>query len=421
MSAALPVRGLTPLGRFRLVRETQVVFVLHKGDVDEEWHEFLVTGRARDGALCVLTCDEDHYMLSFEDVADIHGREPGGRIPAAVSAHGGALVRFGLRHSAAARDRIRREARDIVEEYEGSLPFEGGARVSRAAVGGGFENVDEEPASEVGEETALVESRPREDREWIALEPLGGLSLGQPVTLLEGDLVTGDHGLVLRSGSWVKVQRVSVPEVPAVVAGCRARFASWAGDVATTSEVGGDIRTLAVDYDGQGERHKSWRALCSELHFSEVDSSPVEGPPSAIYVCKHMERHGLTPKGWLELFIRDKGLNNADRVVHELRVLVEILELGGCVDQLNLGSLACFEFLCRRVQAIVDAHAVNPQKPNYESASLFCGLPRPSDNVAPELRSYVARKARDEAEVEKQRQKVRELRAGKSAGAPAAK
>ena len=101
--------------------------------------------------------------------------------------------------------------------------------------------------------------------------------------------------------------------------------------------------------------------------------------------------------------MREKGLTHTDRVVHELRVLVEVLELAGSHDQVNLPMLASLEFLGRRIQAICDAHSVNPQKPNYDSANLFAGSGQASDAVAPEMRSYVARRARDEAEIEKSR------------------
>ena len=59
---------------------------------------------------------------------------------------------------------------------------------------------------------------------------------------------------------------------------------------------------------------------------------------------------------------------------------------------------------------------MNPQKPNYDSATLFAGTSRAADGVSPELKGFVARKARDEAEVEKARQKVRELRTDHGGG-----
>ena len=102
--------------------------------------------------------------------------------------------------------------------------------------------------------------------------------------------------------------------------------------------------------------------------------------------------------------------------MHERRILVQALEYGGCHDQLNLVNLASMEYIGRRIQAVVDAHSINPQKPNYEVANLFTGQTRARDVVSPGLRSHVARRARDEAEVEKSRQKTRELRGGGKGG-----
>eukprot|EP00973_Karenia_brevis_P028401 3915111-Karenia_brevis.AAC.1 len=58
-----------------------------------------------------------------------------------------------------------------------------------------------------------------------------------------------------------------------------------------------------------------------------------------------------------------------------------------------------------------DAYSLNPSKPNYEWAKYFAGKSDWSDAAVPELRSYVARRARDDMEVEESNQKVRELKA----------
>ena len=79
---------------------------------------------------------------------------------------------------------------------------------------------------------------------------------------------------------------------------------------------------------------------------------------------------------------------------------------------MNIGSLFGLEIAARRWQLVLDAYSVNPSKPNYEAAGLFNPLGRGSDGAVAELRTFVAKKARGEAEVEKQRTKVRELRGG---------
>ena len=177
-----------------------------------------------------------------------------------------------------------------------------------------------------------------------------------------------------------------------------------------------DLRTLAIDFDGQGDRYKNWREVTREVHAPEFGDWPLEGPRSTVHLCKHAERHGRSPTGFLEKWARSKKVEETDRVFYELKTLMDILETGGSYDQLNLGALACMEVCSRRAQTIFDAYEVNPSKPNFESARYFSGQGSISDAVSPELRSFVARRARDDAEVEKQRQKVRELRRPPAAG-----
>ena len=102
-------------------------------------------------------------------------------------------------------------------------------------------------------------------------------------------------------------------------------------------------------------------------------------------------------------------MGDNDRSAHELEVLLNALELGGCVDQLNLSNLACMELLIRRVQLILDAHAT-PGSTSWEGAEHFLGLGKKAKGIAPGLQAHVASRLKDEAEVEKQRQKAREVR-----------
>ena len=71
---------------------------------------------------------------------------------------------------------------------------------------------------------------------------------------------------------------------------------------------------------------------------------------------KYMLKNGGSPKQWLQIWARHKGVHENDRVMHEMRALLECFEHAGCYDQLNLGSLASFQTLGRRVQSIVDAY-----------------------------------------------------------------
>ena len=106
-----------------------------------------------------------------------------------------------------------------------------------------------------------------------------------------------------------------------------------------------------------------------------------------------------------------------------MRVLAETFEMGGCYDQLNLGSLASFELLARRWQLIMEAHSADASKPSYDASDYFGGTLKKKFAIAPTLTSHVATLMKDDAEIEKQRTKVRDLRGparpqAKGQGAP---
>ena len=336
------------------------------------------------------------------------------------------------------RGRLRTKAADLgpeVDKKDASLDgaaLDEGEETEPVAVETGSTDKAEGDASEV----------------WVASEPLAGFKIGDLLTRGEDDTIAGrTTGLFLRSGFWVKGELVEgalvkeyaklrrevlmkalVGKAPDAVAGeasaapfesgglagLRARLGRAVPDEtkepAAKEGESEELRTLTVDYDGQGDRWKDWRSVCREIFVSEFPDWPIEGPRTAVHLLKHCERHGKLPTGYLERWAKNKKVDETDRIYHEMKVLMESLELFGSYDQLNLGSLAGVERMCRRLQTIFDAYDVNPAKPNFESAKLFSGMGAEMDPVAPELRSHVAKKARDEAEIEKQRQKARELR-----------
>ncbi|CAK0868534.1 unnamed protein product, partial [Prorocentrum cordatum] len=163
-----------------------------------------------------------------------------------------------------------------------------------------------------------------------------------------------------------------------------------------------DARALWVDYDEQGERFKRWRDVVGESRQERYPDAKVDGPPGALHMCKHMERHGGDPRLWIDLFIRMKGLGQNDRVVHELRTIVEALYQGGVYDQLNMGGLMMVEVLTRRVAAVVDAYA-DPSKPSWTNARFFEGVSSVEDVSGPELRGYIHRRAKEQHERSRRR------------------
>eukprot|EP00971_Amphidinium_carterae_P332406 6466556-Amphidinium_carterae.2 len=245
---------------------------------------------------------------------------------------------------------------------------------------------------------------------WRVMDLVDGFRVGAEVP---ADCIVAQFqkvGLAMLGGKVVKVEQREGDEVRNWLEKTRKHV-----DLDKPEE--SDIRTLAVEFDSGGKRYKSWRVVCEESYTEGLEQCPLEGPISVLSLAKHFEIHGSNPRDWLQNWSRDKGLDGSERVCHELRTLTDVLAYAGTFDQLNVGSLMCLEICARRIQLLCDVYA-NPQKPNWEAARLFTGLPEVSDVVTRELRNHVAQKAQAEASILKARVKMRELRQSDEGAGP---
>ena len=277
------------------------------------------------------------------------------------------------------------------------------------------------PATEVaGRATPLADGL-----EWALAEPVSPETpIGSLVRGIDVIAVNGQDGLVSLNGNKYRVEVVSASYVPAYAArrlgeieaalrmtprGAPESVRPLADDrrAAPPADAPGDgrpgaaddSRTLWVDFDGTGMRHKAWRDVVLESYYQEVEHEELPGPPSALHLAKTMLRYG-DPRRWATEFKRDMAIGRNDRAGHELDNLCEVLKLAGEVDQLNLGGLVTIEKLSRRVCVIVDAygHAAGGA-PSWRMSSHYEGTPGHLDAIAPGLRQYGARCARDEADL----------------------
>jgi hypothetical protein len=224
----------------------------------------------------------------------------------------------------------------------------------------------------------------------------------------EGFVPTWSDGFRSRVGQLVTTPRGERPELGKALGSRDGPVDAEVGD--GPDDGGGqyqEARTLAVEYDEQGKRHKEWRSVVGESTHEYYPDFPVTGPCSAIDVCKHFLRHGGTPKMWLQQWCQDKNISQRDRVYHEISALIEIVYQAGCYDALNLGALASIEVAMRRLISIIEAHANNPQAPDWGNARYFSGTSNPFDIVPKDLRQHIAREAKDDVEVYQLRQKAR--------------
>ena len=262
----------------------------------------------------------------------------------------------------------------------------------------------------------------RSEQVWIVTENMDGLKIGDPAPLDFGrDLMIGSHtGLIKTSSGWAKAELVEASEAVELVKSRRGISGPSPSVEAPVEqlpdeEMAVDARCLVVDFDSQGIRFKEWRSLVSEVKDYGYEDWPFEGPATVTHLLKHMYKYGGEPKQWLESWCRQKAISDQDRVKHELRCLMDVLHYGGTYDQLNLPILASFEAVARRVQCIVDAYSVSGSSPDWGNAKLFTNYVGPDDVVMPQLRSWAARRGKEEVELYQARNRMKEIKKHSSA------
>ena len=161
----------------------------------------------------------------------------------------------------------------------------------------------------------------------------------------------------------------------------------------------------------QTERWRDWRSAACQSDESYYEDWPLEGPRTMMWLMRHIERTGGSPMQWYHKFLAESRMSSTDRSAYELQVLARCLELAASYDQLNLPTLACFEVLARRWQLLLDANSRCPGNVRFEDEELWSGASHKTMGIAPQLVAHVAKRTKERAEVETQRQKAKELRA----------
>ena len=257
-----------------------------------------------------------------------------------------------------------------------------------------------------------------------------GYNVGDSVDITDDAVIRGDRGLAALRGVFIPVARVPVKTGPAFVKEVARLFAAAAESLAVdgaggdlrkrlgldASGVDGkvdknedddeDVRTLPVTWDEQSVRYKAWRDVCAGSVVHTWSDFPLEGPVTSLDLSKHMQKFGGDPSNWMLQSAREKHIQATDRTWHELRVLTQSLQSFGSYDQLNLGACAGVEIICRRIQAIADAHSV-PGRVDWSNGKYFAGQGDVGDAVSSQLRQWVARRAKDDAEIDTARERAR--------------
>ena len=163
-----------------------------------------------------------------------------------------------------------------------------------------------------------------------------------------------------------------------------------------------------VRYDEWGERFRHFADSVQIMEEPTWKDWPIEGPRTMRWLCRYIKDNGWTPKGRTAKFMLEAKVPETDRVRHEHRVLMEILELAVTYDQLDVSALSSFELLGRRVQLLEEASSANPKNPRFEGSEYFSGLGRRGAAVAPTLTAHVATSLQADVAIQKERRKARE-------------
>ena len=97
--------------------------------------------------------------------------------------------------------------------------------------------------------------------------------------------------------------------------------------------------------------------------------------------------------------------------------MVDAICHAGTYGPYNLGCSISVEVRARRIQSIVDAN-VTPGRIDFSQARHFVGIGSLEDAIDPALRDYVARRSKDEAEIQNAREQARALAGTPSSGGP---
>lgn len=416
---------------------------------DNVWHERLALWKQSGTRWMIYTPDSDRY------VEDLSGTDPDGPNRVKVkgvdfkywSRVGGSAYRFRSFPSEAEfrmllKDSFRELSKEVVDfdrdwrpisiidmkgQTHAAEDFLGGLltihRITRK--GGGVLTSDPlSPEDALDKQQKMIRDfvpadLPPVGKEWTSLESSAPYQRGEVLTVdAKKDVMNGDLALIQTESGWLVARLMTQTERDNMLQDSKQAASSshapeapapTAGDKEAEAEIGSDARTLFIDYDEQNCRYKEWRKVVMESR--DYSDWPHQGPSTVLHLLTHMHRFGGDPRQWLQLWARQKGVYESDRVMHELRCLTDIFYHGGTFDQLNMPVLSSMEVAARRIQSIVEAYSAGPPgAPDWSNSKLFTGYVGPDGLVSPSLRSWAARRGKEEVEISQARSKMRELK-----------
>ena len=187
---------------------------------------------------------------------------------------------------------------------------------------------------------------------WVSMETdrIDRWRFGSVVALPDDALVRGERGLMpLPGGDYVAVQRVPSSDLAMFVNRAVEGMLPSPGDLRNirdetfpvgqdesvdkanlrnrlsiqspadegnpgVRELPDDLRTLWIEYDAHGDRHKAWRDFTREATFEISKDWPFDDGRSALlYMVKHFEKRGGDGLSWLASWSRQKEISEHER------------------------------------------------------------------------------------------------------------
>ena len=254
------------------------------------------------------------------------------------------------------------------------------------------------------------------NRFWVLAEMVEGRRIGERVDPTDDAPSVGDWGLLnLDVGGGITrpclIHRLSAADLGSF---CdeRIRLARLSEAVDGDDRYAGDdVRTMAVVYDGNGERRRGFKETVGEMRRTEFDDFPYE-PRTVLEYLKVTATIAESCYGQHLAWAQQSRIPEGSRAIYEDETLARIMDIAISYDSLNVCNLACFELLVRRRQLIAEAHSHNPSAPSYEGADYWLGtLHRPGGAVVvPKLTEHVSRKLQADSQILKERRKLEEAK-----------
>ena len=260
---------------------------------------------------------------------------------------------------------------------------------------------------------------------WVLAEMVAGHRIGENVVVGPNMPIPNDFGLHTMADSSGAARTVLVKRVATDQLGsfCDERIAlarsseSLEGEDRSAVE---DVRTMAIQYNANGERMRGIRESVGECVQVEFEDFPLE-PRTCLEYLRAVISVSESCYAQHLAWIQQAKIPENNRAVYEDEILARILDTCIGYDCLNPANLACMELVVRRRQLIAQAHALNPSSPSYDGADLFLGNQYRAGGgiVVPTLREHVSKGMQAESQILKERRKLAEAKGhGRGGGQP---